>query len=122
MELVFLLFCACTALGAGFAAYYARRCALYAGASSPIALRAHVNSLKERIDTAEAIVSGSESNMTLWRAEMTALAESVDTNLDRVERKRRSASAAASRMETLTQGDPDSLENLTARARAAGIL
>lgn len=70
----------------------------------------------------EATVSDQAQNMTLWRAEMTALAESVDTNLDRVERKRRSASASASRMASIEQGDPNSIENLTARARTAGLV
>ena len=121
MELVFALFCACTAALGGFAAYYARRCALYAAACQPIALRKVVEALTERVMTCEATVSAAESNATLWRAEMTALAESVDTNLDRVERKRRSASAAASRMEKMEGGDPNSLENLTSRARVMGV-
>lgn len=70
----------------------------------------------------ETSLSVHDSNMTLWRAEMTALAESVDTNLDRIERKRRSAAGSAAKVAALTQGDPNSIENITQKARAAGLL
>jgi len=122
MGIAAIVFAACTAILAAFAAYYARRCALYAVACEPIALRKVAEGLTQRIMSAEVTVSDQASNMTLWRAEMTALAESVDTNLDRVERKRRSAAASASRMASMEQGDPNSLEALTAKARGAGML
>jgi len=122
MGIAAIVFSACTAILAAFAAYYARRCALYAVACEPIQLRKVVEALGERISGCEATVSDAQSNATLWRAEMTALADSVDTNLDRVERKRRSAAASASRMASMEQGDPNSLEALTAKARGAGML
>jgi len=122
MYIAAVVFAACTAALAGFAAYYARRCALYAAACEPIALRKVAEGLSERVNASEATVSDQASNMTLWRAEMTALAESVDTNLDRVERKRRSAAASASRMASMVEGDPNSLEALTLKARSTGLL
>jgi len=122
MGIAAIVFAACTAILAGFAAYYARRCALYAVACEPIELRKVVAALSERVRGCETTVSDAQSNATLWRAEMTALADSVDTNLDRVERKRRSAAASASRMASMVEGDPNSLEALTAKARGAGML
>jgi hypothetical protein len=116
------LLSACAAVLAGFCVYYSRRCALAAHASQPIALRKVCEALSDRVLAAESSLSVHDSNMTLWRAEMTALAEAVDTNLDRIERKRRSAAGSASKMEAMTAGDPNTIEAITTRARAAGLM
>ena len=68
------------------------------------------------------------AKLVTWREDMEGIFEAVESTLDRVETKRRSAAASASRTARATGGnggapefDPTTRQHLIARAREMGI-
>jgi len=67
------------------------------------------------------------AKLVTWREDMEGIFEAVESTLDRVETKRRSAAASASRIARANgegaqpEFDPSNRQHLIARARAMGI-
>jgi len=79
--------------------------------------------LQEVLDTQERHLA----KLVTWREDMEGLLEAVESTLDRVETKRRSAAASASRVKSAenangeTTFDPTNRQHLIQRARDLGI-
>lgn len=72
----------------------------------------------------DARIDAQQTKLVAWRTDIEGLLEAVEDTLERVERKRRSASAAASRANrnggAEAEFDPTNLEHLKAVARQRG--
>ena len=92
------LLVACTALNLLAAAWLARR-------SLPKALEIILSRAKADSLTALAKVEEIEAQVKVWRTELEGLIEEAENQFGRVERKRASAAAAASRLEARAGGN-----------------
>jgi hypothetical protein len=116
--LILAIVTAVVALGA------AGRAIAISRASVPTQVIRALDTIRDRIDAAEANLAAHDARALQWRTEMEGLIEAAETVLDRVERKRRSAAAAAAKINA-AQGDgpaAGSDADIWAKAREQGLL
>lgn len=105
--------------------WYAYQAARHSALSVPSRCLKAVEDLGQRVLTAEENVGLQQTRMTTWRTEMDAMLEAVDGQLDRIERKRKSAAASAAKLEAAEKqngGPPaDSDAALIERAVRMGV-
>lgn len=77
--------------------------AVIAARGLPRSLIRRVDDLTERCVASEHIVEGMEARVTRWRMELQGVLEGLDTQMERLETKRRSATAAATRASKVSQ-------------------
>lgn len=103
------------ALGLSFAA------ARLAGRSVPEQLTKGFEQLASRVAAAEQTVEAQRSQLLAARQEIDGVLEAIEDTLERVERKRRSAAASASRANGPAEEPLDPREALRQQVRAAGF-
>lgn len=98
-------------------------CVSLVRASVPQALTIRLKETQAMLDATQAALEAQNGRLTSWRQEMEALYDAVEATMEQTEKKRRQTAAAASRMNAQENGgpDPNSLDSLTAQARAAGF-
>ena len=110
-------------------------CALVAAILSFVCFRAVSRSLPVQITRDQAAIHSSLQNvldtqeshlakLVTWREDMEGIFEAVESTLDRVETKRRSAASSAARIAGKQNGDefdPTNRQHLLMRARQLGI-
>jgi hypothetical protein len=108
---------------AGVASAFAYQATAYTRQSVPKRIVDGVEDLKRRVLAAEEIVALHETRSIQWRQQMDGILEAVEDALERVERKRRSTAAAASKIKAQNGGEaPQSLEaEIARRAREQGL-
>lgn len=103
--------------GAGVSAFWARQ-------AWPIAQRAMLDDLSERVRAAETIVEGLTGKWTATKADIAGILEEVEDVLEAVERKRRRIAATESKQTARENGAAqprNRQEELRELARARGI-
>lgn len=92
--------------------------------SAPNQIMSALQELSERVIAAEDNLRSHDARAMQWRTEMDGLIESAEDVLDRVERKRRSTAASASKIKSHEQAGPapGSEAELHARAVAQGLM
>jgi len=91
-----------------------------AGRSAPELLTKGFQSLAERVTAAEQTVEAQRAQLLAARQEIDGVLEAIEDTLERVERKRRSAAASASRANGVAEPE-DPREALRQQVRAAGF-
>lgn len=120
-ELILPLLAVVLAVSACVLAYQATR---QVALSAPKQIMDALQALSARVLAAEENVALAESKAIQWRQQMDGVLEAVEDALDRVDRKRRSAAAAAAKVrahQDANNASEDPELALVQRARSQGI-